>query len=373
MNIFKCVLQASLGMLLIGSCTQGSEMPTTQQVSSEPKSADLSVDLPSTEMYEGMPILSFESQGQLDSYLVSLAGLSEEDLAKQGASLGVQSFLATAKMYSDKLDDLVASLEAENASFEYARRRVNELQQESAPYLLYREGNWSGISRARSRTESAVANQKGYYRVAGKLRKLSLYASIMELEQNCLRKEIDVMLQDSSQLRSLNVADGEAGAGRRRVRGEINADPFSKTIFLSFEGHKKNIFGHWIRYSTQYDARIAIQDLSAKFNLAEAAKSAGLYPMRKVDLYSIAVDLANLGTKPAPMTLEKYVPAVINVSTKFDTKRYTLTLGTFDLENEQEPDNYGAMKGILEVWSRGVSYNDRGRANFSIDFGYNDK
>lgn len=299
--------------------------------------------------FEGEQTLKFKNVMSLQHYLQHVP---ETDSFVQKHSF-FSSYRAVERSISDGImRDSVLFLEGD----EYQTIKIK-----SQLYALYRVSTVDGaydpypVCRARSLSESMIANKSGHYLIGDSICTLGLSDNYDEaIGASGSYKEVSSNSVYSHGFRTNN-AFGDTSD--RKCRGVIGVDANSRRLYIKVTAQKKVgfIIRWWIRYATTYMGRLTISQIGQPILIEP---SGGFEYIRQ---------LVRGGTVTEDCVGKKLLPGsgrrIIEFAIERETGDDTFTLGKFMPVDDRTDPLYGqpcSIKGQIEFWSRGVPYGDRG-------------
>jgi len=235
-------------------------------------------------------------------------------------------------------------------------------------YALYRVSTVDGaydpypICRARSLSESMIANKSGHYLIGDSICTLGLYDNYDEaIGASGTYNEVSSHSIYSHGFRANN-AFGKTS--NRKCRGVIGMDANSKRLYIKVTAQKQVgfIVRWWIRYATTYMGRLIISQIGQPIVIEP---SGGFEYIRQ---------LLRGGTVTENCVGKKFLPSsgrrIIEFAIERETGDDTFTLGKFMPVDDPMDPLYGqpcSIKGQIEFWSRGVPYGDRGSDEIDLN------
>lgn len=315
------------------------------------------VSAPQIVEFEGEQTLKFKDLRSLQHYLQHF---SETDNFVQKHSF-FSAYRAIDRSISDGvMRDSVLFLEGD----EYQKIKIK-----SQLYALYRVSMVDGaydpypVCRARSLSESMIANKSGHYLIGDSICTLGLYDNYDEaIGASGSYKEVSSHSVYSHGFRTNN-AFGKTS--NRKCRGVIGVDANSKRLYIKVTAQKRVgfIIRWWIRYATTYMGRLIISQIGQPILIEP---SGGFEYIR---------ELVRGGTVTEDCVGKKLLPGswrhIIEFAIERETGDDTFTLGKFMPVDDPIDPLYGkpcSIKGKIEFWSRGVPYGERGTDKIDLSF-----
>lgn len=300
---------------------------------------------------DGVNTLSFENSEDLQAFSNYCFTMpSEKSIAFIKKRLNVTPYLSQLFDYYRDIEYLDRTV----SNRESAIFALDSLSSVYASSLIFDKDKVAYINCLRE-DEAIVANTDGKYIVGGEIRAIRKVESLDELK--CHTIETKWVPSEQPGLRANNPY---AITRDRKAIMSLSYNPQEKEIAVTFTAQKKILFGlAWNSYNTTYSGRLQTSDLGAEFYVYGQYKDKVL--VRKEELDSDKLTFA-------PFTIKVGQLTALYIDTQEEAARFTLRLGKFRKENDQYiPGKAIFMKGLVEVWSRGISYEDRGKDQLLIE------
>lgn len=327
--------------------------------------SEMSVDYPEIIEHKGVKTLFFRNKHHKDLFVDHIARMENRDKVKFTRQIGFESFLDKFYQYDDKIDSLIRH-STEKESFIEAYNAIKSI---AIPYMLFMEDE-APVCRVKSPVDAALANPLGLYIIGDETIEVKQYISCEDRlsDPNVIKATISLSDENTTKLRANNAF---VQTGDRKARIELRLDPEHKSIHIRCSAQAKGWFGIWHRYSTVVRGRLKITELTMPFDVPETKFTI----LPDIFFYPVVLKLetGHDGTlEQFPFTLEPNVQSIIHLRTE-EMSEMVFLFGKFNLKeadsNEETQGVYPRMKGLIEVWSRGISYNERGQDTINVDFG----
>lgn len=302
---------------------------------------------------DGVNTLRFGSDGDVKEfadYCLSMSSEDAVDFVRQ--TYNVTPYLSWLFDYYRELQ----TLDRISVDKEEAVRALSLLTSKYASKLLFDEENIA-YSDCKREDEALVANINGKYIVGGEVRSITRLGSFEEIRSCCVKSE-NVPLE----VPGLRANNAYARTRDRKAILRLSYNPLDKEVLATFTAQIKILFGlAWNSYNTTYSGRLQIKELSLPF---------WVYG-QPADKLIVQREINNSDRKQvAPFLLEAGKNYILYIDTNEEAARFTLRLGRFKKSDSNSIDGREvSMKGLVEVWSRGISFEERGKDEILIDHG----
>lgn len=274
------------------------------------------------EVINGGEILRFKDNKVYDEILQKVSKMTDKERVSYFSSLSFKPQTILMEEADTELRDICES----TSVLDVAEKRYSDFKQKYGKVFLFNDSDASDLSpysRLVSPSNEFFANVKGQFLIGDSLVECAVFQSFSRR----LERTQNVMTRDISPSTAVNEAYSRQSD--RKVGTYLSLD--GQYIIVNFTAQKKTWFG-WVRYSTVYSGEYLIRGAGFEFAQGDIL---GMYP-----------SYVNMDGRPFSINSREFDG---NYTTRFGRK----TSG-------------GTCTGNMAVWSRGISYEDRGYASINL-------
>lgn len=272
-------------------------------------------------------IVRFKNSETYHSIVDRLMLLNEADRLNYMDSLGFNSQYVLLRKSDKELEDICEVVDPNLFSEKYGdfRKKYNDI-------FMFNDidlEDLSAYSKIIDPAHELFSNNKGEFLIGDSLIKSKLFESFSDFSKD----QLVITKTDASDYNP-NHAGGKKDKRKVGLHMSLGSDG---SVYSNFTAQKKNVFG-WVRYSTVY---------LAKFNLF------GPFVFRECREFGYAN--------------ERYVHKLnFEVTTIELGGNTTVKLGTIGTATLPPPAALPSLTGSMEIWSRGVPYENRGKGSIKL-------
>ena len=341
---------------IIVSCNNDIKMDYLKNDNTETKTNKDNIGIEIVSL-NGSPTVKFRDFSDFENLKKKLISMSSKEQMIFMENMGIKTFYSEFRSIEDLLEKSISKA----GDRETFINNYKSIIDEKSKYAFFKSINLTDSIidiypelRAKSVIESNIANNNGYYIIKDSLCKIDLFDSIDDL------KEFTTIVETKLP-NNLRANNAFARTDDRKARIEIRTDPISNIITFRFSAQRKYgwLITWWSRYSTEIHGFITIDNLNHRIKVLGNSR---------YEYINLRESGGNIKT-PAPFFLEK------------GTSKRTIELCTNEMSLEFIPfaeilipsdptdENFNEsfrMSGNMEVWSRGIPYNQAGKDNIDI-------
>lgn len=277
------------------------------------------------ELINGGTMLRFKDMATYESSLLKISGMTSQERFNYLDSLSFRAQVVIMQEADDELDRICEQA-ADKAEFDVLYKKYKQKYNKMFMFNELDPSDLSPYSKLVFAVDEHFVNEDGQFMIGDSLVNSKKYLNYQERQQSFV-----VNTRAISDLSSVNDAYSRQSDRKVGMQLSVGNENMTSWIHATFTAQKKGIFG-WSRYSTVYYGNVHIYGANFEFAQGQA-----------------------LGYGPAFVNKDG-VPFSFQTAEK--SGNFTTIFGR---------KAYGSRaQGTMEIWSRGISYDDRGFSSINL-------